>query len=556
MVEAVLWVCLGLRCRGMDLAPKSLIMSSSWQVAIRIQARLADLGILVKAARQGQDLGVDISCGRKRMVHKHRKRALAASFKHGRLRSLKFLGTTHSSRVKASLWRQSVRAQNSYAEPVVGQSLASIEQQRRALGHSLDKGKRGRCLTSLVACLEGPGKEPLFCFLKRCILGFFRAIQATFDLFVVVKRAWSKIVLAIRDTPPKNRLSRCWGPVSTLIIGMGHIKWQLVSPVCWVDPRGGIWALGDGPCFQGDFTALLDAVAADVQLLYWARASLGRHGLGIASGVCCDSLKRQLNRLQGKGEFRQRAALLAFSCAGVWTADRKKEAGLAEVNTCPRCGQAAETDFHMLYECPSNDLLEPCAATRQLAVEAKIGAQECPAFWLRGLIPLDWLPVASLGVQDFFNQHGLVENCFEPAGYRPGWVLIFGDCGGGPNAASKRLRVLGASLVQMDLSNLRQIAWLDFLVPGRQEVGRGELFAFIVALERSTCHITYVADRKSVWQIWQQKAWLSPESRQNCDLLFEGLLPIWTLARGASLSCWLRATAHKRRWRQATPPWP
>ena len=180
MVEAVLWVCLGLRCRGMDLAPKSLIMSSSWQVAIRIQARLADLGILVKAARQGQDLGVDISCGRKRMVHKHRKRALAASFKHGRLRSLKFLGTTHSSRAKASLWRQSVRAQNSYAEPVVGQSLASIEQQRRALGHSLDKGKRGRCLTSLVACLEGPEKEPLFCFSEEMHVGVLQGHSGNF----------------------------------------------------------------------------------------------------------------------------------------------------------------------------------------------------------------------------------------------------------------------------------------------------------------------------------------------------------------------------------------
>ena len=163
MVEAVLCVSLGLRCRGMDLAPKSLIMSNSWQVAVRIQARLAELGIMVKAARQGQDLGIDISCGRRRMAHKHRKRAFAASFKHGRLRTLKFLGVTHSSRVKASLWRQSVRAQNSYAEPLVGQSLASLEQQRRALGHSLDKGKRGRCLTSLIACLEGPEKEPLFC---------------------------------------------------------------------------------------------------------------------------------------------------------------------------------------------------------------------------------------------------------------------------------------------------------------------------------------------------------------------------------------------------------
>ena len=193
---------------------------------------------------------------------------------------------------------------------------------------------------------------------------------------------------------------------------MGHIKWQLVSLVCWVDPRGGIWALGDGPCVQGDFTALLDVVAADVQLLYWARASQGRLGLGLSSGACCETLKRLLNRMQGKGDFRQRAALLAFACAGGWTADRKKGAGLAEVNTCPSCMQAAETDVHMLYECPSNDLIDICVATQQLAQEAKAGAQECPAFWLRGLIPLDWLPAASVGDQTFFDHHGLVEGFF------------------------------------------------------------------------------------------------------------------------------------------------
>ena len=47
----------------------------------------------------------------------------------------------------------------------------------------------------------------------------------------------------------------------------------------------------------------------------------------------------------------------------------------------------------------------------------------------------------------------------------------------------------------------------EVLTGARQEVGRGELAAFLMAL-RSTCHnVIYVCDRRSVYDGWHSQAW-------------------------------------------------
>ena len=51
------------------------------------------------------------------------------------------------------------------------------------------------------------------------------------------------------------------------------------------------------------------------------------------------------------------------------------------------------------------------------------------------------------------------------------------------------------------------MAFVRFTAEGPQEVGRGELHAMVVALERTCCSVVYVTDRKSVWQLWRRRAW-------------------------------------------------
>ena len=45
-----------------------------------------------------------------------------------------------------------------------------------------------------------------------------------------------------------------------------------------------------------------------------------------------------------------------------------------------------EDDWHMIWACPSND------DSRDLLARASREVQEWPCFWLRGLLPRQWLP--------------------------------------------------------------------------------------------------------------------------------------------------------------------
>eukprot|EP00974_Lingulodinium_polyedra_P014219 1377416-Lingulodinium_polyedra.AAC.1 len=54
---------------------------------------------------------------------------------------------------------------------------------------------------------------------------------------------------------------------------------------------------------------------------------------------------------------------------------------------------APDTDFHRIWECPSTSHLESARKTRHLEPRAALGVRLFPAFWIRGLIPLEWLEV-------------------------------------------------------------------------------------------------------------------------------------------------------------------
>ena len=45
------------------------------------------------------------------------------------------------------------------------------------------------------------------------------------------------------------------------------------------------------------------------------------------------------------------------------------------------------------------------------------------------------------------------------------------------------------------------------LIGSRQEVGRGELWAFVLALRSTRNNLTYICDRKSVYDGWHGRAW-------------------------------------------------
>ena len=72
------------------------------------------------------------------------------------------------------------------------------------------------------------------------------------------------------------------------------------------------------------------------------------------------------------------------------------------------------------------------------------------------------------------------------------------------------LRRVGCAIVQCPWMRCRTLANRGEVLTGtRQEVGRGELWAFLMALRCTAHNLIYVCDRRSVYDGWHAQAWNS-----------------------------------------------
>jgi len=62
--QAVAGLVQGLTNRGLVVAPKSLIVASSNQLASHLRAKLANFGVPMRTGKVGPDLGIDQRCAR------------------------------------------------------------------------------------------------------------------------------------------------------------------------------------------------------------------------------------------------------------------------------------------------------------------------------------------------------------------------------------------------------------------------------------------------------------------------------------------------------------
>ncbi len=151
---------------------------------------------------------------------------------------------------------------------------------------------------------------------------------------------------------------------------------------------------------------------------------------------------------------------------------------IVRTSVCPRCHAAEETTFHQLWECPSN--AEVSGTHLELLPEARDAWQDCPAFWLRGLVPLQWVyPHSMRDPQGALNFSGCRPS--QPIDVPPG-AIIGTDGSGGPHSAQPRFRRCGwgFTVVSSDLSEVAYGA--GPLLGWRQAVPLAELFAVKVTL--------------------------------------------------------------------------
>ena len=178
--------------------------------------------------------------------------------------------------------------------------------------------------------------------------------------------------------------------MAALIATLLDAGWDPFLPDQWCDALGTEWHLTDDPV---DLIALEKNINEVLNLRQWQQASSHHLGAGLESGCYLPQAQAALRKL-GNDDIKSQGLMRCIMCVGLWTVERCNYNGYPSNKLCPMCGKAKDTEEHRAYYCPvveaSKD--EQLRATDHIVHLGQQGAADCPAFWLRGLIPKSWLP--------------------------------------------------------------------------------------------------------------------------------------------------------------------
>ena len=493
------------------MADNTVVLLNVPGLAGRLVRDLAAAGVRVKAATTGVDLGIDTACGSARARRKHESRKREAKLRSTRVAVIGRVGTKgHPAR---RIWRASCCSKARYAIPCIGATLSELESMRTAYGSLVDRGPRGRCLTTALALSEGRPFDPMADVMGKLAAQWCRAWVEEASLHSMVRRAWPRILKEVTGRKSDQRWRAVVGPASAAIHMMNELGWDTPAPDRWVGPGGDEWMCkgGCGALTRGDERDFVNRVEQTVWDYHWAKAAGGRHGAGITANMDLGYIRREIRRLRNAGQPDMAAMVRTVATGGTWCKQRRIEAGYLAEPRCCRCGAANEDDWHAIYKCPDNDRWPEGRDSADLVERGLREGPEKPCFWLRGLIPDSDRPRHPAPHDDGWRSHGLVEGIFKPRQQDDGWVVIAGDASGGPFASRPRYRRVGVGLAQVGWNEPTLLAWAAFnLVGERQEVGDGEELALLAALQHTDDRLLFITDRESVWDMFYRRVWKGP----------------------------------------------
>eukprot|EP00959_Pyramimonas_sp_CCMP1952_P161523 3377575-Pyramimonas_sp.AAC.1 len=236
------------------------------------------------------------------------------------------------------------------------------------------------------------------------------------------------------------------------------------------------------------------------------------------AGVDNESLRLLLHQVsQLPHGLRLAEVLVNIATGGFWTKQRKVDElkGYRGNAICDRCREHPETPCHRAWGCPKNTGSPAYMASEELVPQALTQVDTAECFWLRGLIPSQWLevPTAPNEAQwEVVGLNGLAQGMFGE-GTPAAPIQIYGDASGGADSAMTRLRRVGVAIVctEQILPEL-QITGAVFgpLEGDRQVVPRGELMALYMALWTTSRYVNYTTDCEAVAQGWYEKRFAQP----------------------------------------------
>ena len=292
--------------------------------------------------------------------------------------------------------------------------------------------------------------------------------------------------------------------MSNLISILHKAKWVPRTYNVWQDDNGATWVM-TGRCVSPDTVA--HAIIKSYALIDLQRADAHYCGKGMSEGVHFSATLALMRNFK-PAQFSDKCLLETLISAACWSAERIHSINPEYSNVCPRCGNAVETPLHCYWECPANQNIdEPAVQKTQHLIPAAVArATEEPCLWLRGILPVKYIPNSC-------------EDC--PNEYTVTWVdedndisqaksitsgIYYGDASGGENTSYPEIRRVGCAFVKInDEGDL--VYGAHFPLPGPiQTVPRGELFVVLELVKHAFdgTDITYYTDNEWVFKTFNR----------------------------------------------------
>ena len=392
-------------------------------------------------------------------------------------------------------------------------------------------GKRGVCATSVIRLVYGEAKDPLV-RARTQLLSFWVRHMASHPVHkLAAGKFWHKCLLGLgKDGKHWNRVG---GPMSVVISTLIDIGWGPLSPYKWADRQGNEWLL------QGsDVSALVAEVTRTVSQGSWVEAALHPQGSGLQLGGDLAVAQKVIRAYERLGDPSSAGMARCVVAGGVWGESRRFDSGYRPDDICRRCRQSADTDRHRLWQCPANREIQHPAVleSEELCEEAVAQCHEFACFWVRGIIPSQWVTVPSPPEQ-------LGGKWVPSAGARPlSGGFFASDGSGGKFSSDPQLRRCGWAWVQLDPARPFQVGWNRFgaLHGDRQTVPRAELVAILDLLAKTSGDIVIYTDHLNIVKGFAKgKSWTTRS--ENSDLWDE----FWELSKeGGRRITLLKVPAH------------
>ena len=365
-------------------------MTPSKDLAHRVRRGLAEIGLEVKVAKSGRDLGHDNSLGRYRSMATPQAREKASWARVKPIKAIAVVGGPANKLANTALLPKLA-----YHVPIGGAAPTTIQKHRSMKAEALGKKKPGYCLTTALALSERHPDDPLK---STDPAAATRRLQAKEWLIawqrlglsdrLAVGRAWGKITEDAVAKGDGRRWNAVRGPISAMVYTLFDIGWYPWKPAIWMDTKETTWIAADGPA---DLRPVLRAIAADALNVCWVKAAENHNGQGLEAGASVARLARSIAQIRG-GSPEEAGALQATATNRAWTSERQREGGY-DATSCLLCGTPDPSDEHRFWSCSCICELQTPAITESnhLAHRAKACLLVEACFWLRGVVPSPWL---------------------------------------------------------------------------------------------------------------------------------------------------------------------